>query len=291
MDLLADLTYVLPTLILGGVGVVFGSLIAIAHRFFHVWEDPRIADVSEMLPGSNCGACGFAGCRAFAVGLIGGDTQPAGCTQMTADGIDDVAGFLGVAAGEATKRVARLLCAGDANVAPNRAEYRGVQTCGAAAAVAGGGKGCSWGCLGLADCEVACDYDAIVMDRAGLPRVIPDKCTACGDCVEACPKDLFELMPVDHRLIVQCKSLLEGDAAEEVCRVACTACGRCAQDAAPGVISMVPGLAVVDYTQFERAAPEAIGRCPTGAIAWVDGPQFADKPDVPVQALAAAEST
>jgi len=271
-------TYLVPTLILGGVGLAFGALIAIAHRFLSVWEDPRIGEVTDMLPGSNCGACGFAGCKAFAVGLIEGGSQPAGCTQMPPDAIDEVAEFLGVSAGEAVKRVARLLCAGDANVAPQRAEYLGLRTCGAAAAVAGGGKGCSWGCLGLADCEVSCDYDAIVMDRLGLPRVIPDRCTACGDCVEACPKDLFTIMPVTQKLIVQCKSRLEGDAAEAVCAVACTACGKCALDAAPGVIAMQDGLAVVDYSQNDRAGREALERCPTGAIAWVEGAQFAGRP-------------
>jgi Na+-translocating ferredoxin:NAD+ oxidoreductase RNF subunit RnfB len=276
MDLAASLsTYLVQTLILGGVGLTFGALIAITHRYMKVWEDPRISAVTEMLPGSNCGACGFAGCRAFAEGLIEERSQPAECTQLGPDGVGDVATYLGVAAGEAAKRVARLLCAGGANVAVQRAEYRGLATCGAAAAVAGGGKGCWWGCLGLADCEVACDYDAIVMDRNGLPRVIPEACTACGDCVEACPKDLFTIMTVDQRLIVQCKSALEGDPAEELCSVACTACGRCVQDAAPGVVSMRNGLAVVDYDQNDRAGAEAIARCPTGAIAWVEGAQFA----------------
>ncbi len=280
--------YVVPTAILGGVGLVFGALIAVAHRYFKVYVDPRIATLTEMLPGSNCGACGFAGCRSFAEGLVEGESQPAGCTQMPTESIDDVAHFLGVDAGEAVRRVARLLCAGDANAAPHRAEYRGLETCAAATAVAGGGKGCTWGCLGLGDCEVVCDYDAIVMDRAGLPRVIPDRCTACGDCVEACPKDLFTLMPVEQRLMVQCRSLLEGDRAEAACRVACTACGRCAQDAAPGVIHMEPGLAVVDYARNEDAGPEAIERCPTGAIAWVEGAQFDGRT---LEAAASGDST
>jgi H+/Na+-translocating ferredoxin:NAD+ oxidoreductase subunit B len=268
----ADLsTFLVPTAVLGGVGLFFGALIAIANRFLRVHEDPRIETVTEMLPGTNCGACGFAGCRAFAVGLVDGGAEPAGCTQVDTETISDVATCLGVAAGTAVKRVARLLCAGGADVAVQRAEYRGLPTCGAAAVVSGGGKGCSWGCLGLADCEVVCDYDAIRMTPNGLPLVDPDLCTACGDCVEVCPKDLFTILPEDHRLLVQCKSLLEGDEAEAVCRVACTACGRCAMDAAPGVITMHDGLAVVDYQENARAGREAITRCPTGAIVWVEG--------------------
>ena len=260
--------------ILGGVGLTFAALIALANRRFWVWEDPRINAVVDMLPGSNCGACGKAGCRVFAESLIDGEIQPAICTVMGPDQVGDVAEFLGVDAGEATKRVARLLCAGGCDVAPQRAEYRGLQTCKAAAEVAGGGKGCTWGCLGLADCEIVCDLDAIYMDEALLPVVIPERCTACGDCVEACPKDLFELMPMEHRLIVQCKNLLEGDEAESSCQVACTACGKCAQDAALGLIAMVNGLAVVDYSKNELADPAATKRCPTGAIVWVDGAQM-----------------
>jgi len=269
-----DLTTVLVSVaILGGVGLVFATLIALANRKFWVWEDPRINAVADMLPGNNCGACGKAGCRAFAEALIDGQIQPATCTVMGPDQVTDMASYLGVDAGEVTKRVARLLCAGGCDVAPSQAEYRGLQTCKAAAAVAGGGKGCSWGCLGLADCEIACDFDAIYMNDAELPVVIPERCTACGDCVEACPKDLFTLMPVEQMLIVQCKNLLEGDEAEAVCQVACTGCGKCALDAAPGLIAMVDGLAVIDYSKNSLATPAATARCPTGAIVWVDGAQ------------------
>jgi len=273
-------TILISVAILGGVGLAFGTLISLAHLKLKVWEDPRIDEVTDLLPGTNCGACGQAGCRAFAEALVDGKVQPAACTGMGLDDIVDVAEYLGVEAGEANKRVARLLCAGGSDVAIQQAEYRGLQTCKAAVAVAGGGKGCAWGCLGLADCEIACDFEAIYMNPAGLPVVIPEKCTACNDCVEACPLDLFTLMPLEQKLIVQCKNLLEGEEAEAVCQVACNACGRCAADAAPGLIEMVNGLAVIDYDKNELATPEAIARCPTNAIVWVEGSQFADKPEL-----------
>ena len=260
--------------VLGGVGLTFGTLIALAHRKLRVWEDPRIDAVSDLLPGANCGACGFAGCRAFAEAAIGGDVVPAECTVLSRLEVEGVAAFLGVDAGEATKRVARLLCAGGSDVTTRKADYHGVESCAAAVAVGGGGKGCTWGCVGLADCAVACDFDAIVMNAADLPVVDPEKCTACNDCVEACPLDLFELMPIEQKLIVQCKSLLEGDSATAVCEVACNACGRCAVDAAPGLIEMARGLAVIDYEKNELADPVACERCPTGAIVWVEGAQF-----------------
>jgi len=277
---------IVSALILGGVGLTFGTLIALAHRKLWVWEDPRIDTVSGMLPGTNCGACGFAGCRGLAENLVAGNAQPAKCTVMSGEDIAEVAEYLGVEAGEAVRRVARLLCAGGRDVAPQQAEYRGLTTCRAAAVVAGGGKSCAWGCLGLGDCQIACNFDAIFMSRTGLPIVIPERCTACGDCVEECPKDLFTIMPLEHRLIVQCKSALEGDEIESKCKVACTACGKCAQDAAPGLISIRNGLAVIDYEKNDLATPDATNRCPTGAIAWVEGAQFRGRID-PAESLVA----
>jgi Na+-translocating ferredoxin:NAD+ oxidoreductase subunit B len=261
--------------ILGGLGLAFGALIALANRRFHVDEDPRVDAVTEMLPGSNCGACGQAGCRAFAEALVQGGVEPAGCTVMGPADRADVAAFLGVDAGEAVKRVARLLCAGGSDVAPPKALYHGLQSCAAAVAVGGGGKGCAWGCLGLADCAVSCDFDAIRMSDEGLPVVDVEKCTACNDCVEACPLGLFTIMPLDHRLVVQCRSLLEGEAATAVCSVACNACGRCVADAVPGLIEIRQGLAVIDYERIGEAGPAAAARCPTGAILWLEGGQFA----------------
>lgn len=264
----------ISALILGSVGLVFGGLIAFANRTFKVYEDPRIAGVVNFLPGNNCGACGQPGCQAFAESLVKGAIEPSTCTVMGEEDMKDVASYLGVDAGEKKKVVARLLCAGGTDVALQKAPYSGLPTCGAAAAVSGGGKGCSWGCLSLGDCEEVCGFDAIRMSTNGLPVVDPEKCTACGDCVEACPKDLFELMPIEQHLIVQCKNLLEGDTAEALCKVACTGCGRCAADAKDGLIEIVDGLAVINYDKNDLAGVEAIGRCPTDAIVWVNEAQF-----------------
>lgn len=264
----------LSVLILGGLGLLFGAFIAGANLKLKVWEDPRIDAVAAMLPNANCGACGLPGCRAFAEQAVAGSIQPAECSVMSPDGVQEVAAYLGVDAGSAVKRVARLLCAGGTDVAVQQAEYRGLPTCAAAAAVAGGGKGCVWGCLGLADCERSCDFDAIHMNGSGLPVVDVEKCTACGDCVEACPKNLFVVQPLEHHLIVQCRNLLVGDDVLEECKVACTACGKCVMDAAPGLISVATGVAVIDYAKIDLEDPKAVERCPTDAIVWLKGAQF-----------------
>jgi Na+-translocating ferredoxin:NAD+ oxidoreductase RNF subunit RnfB len=198
---------------LGGLTLALASLLALANRKLHVDEDPRIDQVEDMLPHANCGACGWPGCRPFAEALVAGDALPGKCTVSSEGERSLIASFLGVDVGSEEKRVARLACAGGTNVARRHARYDGPESCRAAAQVAGGGKGCFWGCLGHGDCADACDFDAIRMDPHALPVVDEAACTACGDCVEVCPKDLFSLHPVSHRLWVACKSL-EADATD-----------------------------------------------------------------------------
>lgn len=274
-------------LILGGTGLVFAGFIAVANRKLKVWEDPRIEVVAALLPQANCGACGLPGCRAFAEKAVQGAIEPARCTVSEPARVQEIAALLGVAAGEGVKRVARLMCAGGLDVAMKRASYRGLQTCSSAATVAGGGKGCTWGCLGLADCERACTFDAIRMSPTGLPVVNPETCTACGDCVEACPKNLFVLRPLDHKLLVQCVNLVPGDEALASCQVACTACGKCVLDGAPGLISVQTGVAVVDYERIATAEESAVSRCPTGAIVWLQSAQFAKTSTTPSHSVQA----
>ncbi|TWU43427.1 Electron transport complex protein rnfB [Novipirellula aureliae] len=253
---------------IGGLTFVLASLLVVANRYLHVTEDVRIEQVEDMLPHTNCGACGYPGCRAFAEALVRGEAPPAKCSVSGPADHARIAAFLGVDVGSQEKRVARLACAGGNNVARNRAIYQGQASCAAAALVAGGGKACFWGCLGIGDCEVACDFDAITMNPNELPVVNEDLCTACGDCVEACPKDLFSIHPVSHRLWVACSSLEAGDGVLEECEVACTACTRCAMDA-PEQITMINNLPVVDYRKGPQNR-EPTQRCPTGAIVWLD---------------------
>ena len=140
---------------IGGLTLLLASLLVLANRTLYVAEDPRIDVVEDLLPHANCGACGFPGCRPFAEALVAGGALPGKCTVSSDDGRSDIAQFLGVDVGAEEKRVARLACAGGTNVAVNRAHYDGLESCSGAALVAGGGKSCFWGCLGLADCEVA----------------------------------------------------------------------------------------------------------------------------------------
>lgn len=263
--------------IMTGLGLFFGIILAVAYRLLRVEEDPRIERVEEMLPGTNCGACGEPGCHSFAETVSQGTQQPSACTVASPDAIENIADFLDVDPGKAEKRIARLHCAGGKAQAHQFAEYQGFESCNAASIIASGGKGCLWGCLGLADCDNACTFDAISMNDNALPVVDIDKCTACGDCVAVCPRDLFEIIPLNHKLFVQCSIPLEGESARVLCATACDACGRCETDAAPGLIRMENNLPVFDYANGGPAQPDATFRCPTGSIQWLEGGQFEEQ--------------
>ena len=255
---------------MAGLGGFLALVLAVASRRFFVYEDPRIDEVDALLPKSNCGACGLAGCRDLAEKMVAGEEIPARCTVSSPAQTAAIAAFLGVNAVEVEKRVARLACAGGRHVAFLRARYVGLSTCRAAAVVSGGGKECAWGCLGLGDCAAVCLQGAIALDMHGLPTVDLEKCTACNDCVAACPKGLFSLQPVKQRLWVACRNRADGAFAEAACDVACTACGKCVADAAPGLLTVSDNLAQIDVSRIGEARREAIDRCASGAIVWYD---------------------
>ena len=263
-------TIVIVAIFMATLGTGLAALLAIASRRLYVFEDPRIEQVEEMLPHSNCGACGTAGCRNFAEKVVAGDLKPGKCTVNSPQQNNTIASLMGVETGQEEKRIARLACAGGRHVASMRARYDGLASCRAANSVGGGAKACTWGCMGLGDCADVCDFDAITMNTFGLPEVDTNKCTACGDCVDICPKGLFSIHAISHQLWMACKNKADGDTAELQCEVACTACGRCVVDAAEGLISLNQNLAVIDYAQNAYATRTPTERCPTGAIVWLD---------------------
>lgn len=262
--------------LMASLGLVFAAILATAYKFLKVEEDPRLDILEEMLPGANCGACGEPGCRAFSEKLIENATIPAKCTVSTLAGIDAIAGFLGVSAGSIVKQVARLKCAGGRGFVNDQASYMGISSCRAAMFVNGGGRDCTYGCLGLSDCEEACGFGAIRMNEDGLPVVNVELCTACNDCVKVCPLDLFKLQPLSEPLLVQCNSPLTGDIAKALCKVACDGCSRCVMDSPEGSMEMKNGIPQI--LRPLETGPNATYRCPTGAIQWVTQNQFSDTP-------------
>jgi RnfABCDGE-type electron transport complex B subunit len=255
----------LPIITMAALGLLFSLGLAFAYQKLKVEEDPKVVAVSESLPQANCGACGYSGCRAFAEAVVDGDAPANGCPVGGGETARMIAEILGVEAGEMIKRVARLHCRGDRAAAKDRGDYLGLTTCYAANLV-GGNKQCSYGCLGYGDCVRACQFEAMYMGDDALPHVIEENCTACGKCVDACPRNLYELHPLDQEIFVYCKSLDRGPAAKKACKNACIGCGICAR-ACPEGIEMKDNLAVIlDYKKIEPEQIPAIEKCPTDAI-------------------------
>ena len=252
-----------------GLSFALTTLLIFAHKKWRIDENPLYDEIESMLPNVNCGACGYPGCRAFAEALVEQKTLPGFCSVSSSEAQGKIAQYLGVDIGAQEKKVARLACAGGNNVAKHQAQYLGLKNCRAAVLVSGGSKNCTWGCLGLGDCADVCQFNAISLNENNLPVVNENKCTGCNDCVDICPKDLFSLHPISHQLWVACKNLESGDELLNSCEVACTACGRCAHDAADDLVVMKNNLAVIDYTRYQNTITP-IERCPTGAIVWLE---------------------
>ncbi len=247
------------------LGFIFSVGLALANQKLRVEEDPRVMEVSEALPQANCGACGYSGCRAFAEAVVKGEAAPNECPVGGEETATQVGEILGVDAGEIIKKLARLHCRGTKEAAKNRGEYLGISTCHAGNLV-GGNKQCSYGCMGFGDCVLACQFDAMYMGQDGLPVVWEDNCTACGKCVDACPRNLYELHPVDQEIIVFCRSQDRGPAAKKACKNACIGCGICVR-ACPDVIEMENYLAkILDYKKIDPEQIPAIEKCPTDSI-------------------------
>ncbi|MBI5561389.1 MAG: RnfABCDGE type electron transport complex subunit B [Deltaproteobacteria bacterium] len=250
---------------MGGIGAVLAGFLAFADKKLRVEEDPRIEELSGILPGSNCGGCGYPGCRALAEKLAKGEAPPNVCVAGGNAVAKKLAAVLGVETKDHKRMLAVVLCKGGRAEAERRASYRGDETC-TASNLTGGDKSCSYGCLGYGECVDACKYDAMAMNPNGLPAVFYDKCVGCGACARACPRNIIEMHPEDHKLFVYCRSRDKGAYAKKACSVACIACGLCVKDCTvPGGIELIDNLATVNY----KLAPqngESAKRCPTKCI-------------------------
>lgn len=254
-------------LAMGGLGAFFAAALALADKKLRVEEDPRIGLVNDALPGANCGACGYAGCAAFAEGVVNGEAPVNGCPVGGQDCAEDVARVMGVDAGASVRHVARLMCRGTAAVAKNKADYAGPSECAIQDLVSGGSKACQWGCLGGGDCVDVCTFGALEMGDDGLPVVYEDLCTACAACVTACPRDLFELHPIDREFFVFCKSHDDPKTSKNACAAACTGCGICARNS-DGAIVIENGLAVINHDEVDPSIIP-LEKCKTHAIGWL----------------------
>lgn len=250
---------------------------------FKVFEDPRIDEIQEILPAANCGGCGFAGCRNFAEALVEAKTlEGLSCPVGGATVMAEAAKLLGKEAPVAEPIVAVLKCNGTPEFRQQTSVYDGASDCRIMHNLYIGESDCSYGCLGKGDCVRACAFDALHSDPvSGLPVVNDEKCVACGACVKACPRNLFELRKKakkDRKIYVACSNCDKGGPTRRACKVACIACGRCQKACAFDAIKIENNLAYIDATKCTFCR-KCVTECPTNAILEFNFPPRKQKLD------------
>ena len=252
--------------ILGGLGLLFGLILAIASKVFYVETDPRLEKLNEALPGANCGGCGYAGCAAYAEAVLKGEAEIGKCASGGDEAAEKMAEIMGVRAEKVTRRVALVRCSGYKTVdadgkavgAKMKGEYEGIPDCLAATKVAGRGPLiCKFGCLGFGNCTKACKYDAIhIVD--GVAKVDQEACVGCMQCAAACPRNLIIPVEYDRRVIIACASKAKGAVTIRGCSAGCVGCGKCEKVCEEGAIHVDQNLAFIDYTKCTSC-----GKCAT----------------------------
>lgn len=236
-----------PALAMGSVGLVLGLLLAVASKIFAVKVDEKAVAISEILPGANCGSCGYAGCSAYAQAISSGNAKPNCCSPGGQAVADKIAAIMGVEAEGVEEKCAVVCCNGKYDVAAQKYEYTGESDCVCASKVQGGGaKACTYGCLGLGTCAKVCSHGAIsIVD--GIAHIDYEKCGGCGECAAVCPKNIIKIVSTKQKYVVKCASCDKGAAMKEKCSVGCIGCKICEKNCPTGAITVGDNLAVIDY--------------------------------------------
>jgi RnfABCDGE-type electron transport complex B subunit len=245
------------------LGALFGLGLAIAARKFAVKQDPRVAEVEALLPGANCGGCGYAGCQAFARAIVEGIVSPYDCAPGGSETAGAIAKVLGLEAEERVPVVAVVACKGG-NRVETLMDYQGLESCKAVALLSDNLRACPYGCIGLGDCVEACPFDALHMEN-GFAVVDETRCTGCGKCVETCPKGIISLVARPQKVRVVCSSHDKGRSVKSICEVGCIACGLCAKNCPVKCIEIANSLAVIDHEKCTNCGICA-AKCPTHSI-------------------------
>jgi electron transport complex protein RnfB len=252
-------------MVVGGLGLVAGAVLAVASEKFAVEVDPRVEKIEEALPGVNCGACGYPSCAGAAKEIVTGEAPINACVAGGEATMHQVAAVMGVEAESVTPSVAKIQCRGDIGIAKLQYEYHGIDDCRAAYILFNGAKSCAYGCLALGTCAKACPFDAIEHEFHRVPVVNYEKCTGCGMCVDACPRSLIDLYEAGYDVFVLCKSHDKGGSVKKICGVGCVSCGVCERSCPFNAITVQDGLAVIDHAKC-KSCGLCVMSCPQKCI-------------------------
>lgn len=246
------------------IGLIAGLILSIASIVFAVPVDEKQEAIKEVLPGVNCGACGFSGCDGYAKALAEGTAEIGLCSPGGNDVAEDIGVILGKAAGDVERKVALVQCAGDCDKVATKYEYYGAETCSAANMMFAGDSACSYGCLGHGDCANICPENAITVCN-GVATVHPELCTGCGLCVKTCPKHIISIVKekFDHHVL--CSNTDKGAETRKTCSVGCIGCMKCQKSCEEGAIMVTNFNATIDYSKCTNCGTCA-EVCPVKAI-------------------------
>ena len=278
---------ILAALVLGAIGLIAAVILFFVSKAFYVYEDPRIAEVADKLPGANCGGCGFAGCKSLAEAIVkAGSMEGLMCPAGNDQTIGDIAAVLGIETVAANPRIAVLRCNGSCTNAPVKAFYDSALSCAYSASIFAGESACPYGCLGCGDCVAACQFNAITIDaETKLPTVNEEKCVGCSACVKVCPRNLLEIRKkgkLGRRIYVACANQEKGAAAKKNCTVACIGCSKCAKVCTFEAITVSNFLAYIDEEKC-KLCKKCVNECPTFAIHATNFPPPKEKLQVALE--------
>lgn len=255
---------ILAAVSISGIGLLLGIGLGYAGKKFEVDADPRIGEIAALLPGTNCGGCGYAGCEAFALSVLSGEAKPSACGVNSTENTIKISQIMGIKATQRDKQTAYIKCSGNFSNSSYKYDYEGMDDCIAMVRLFEGPKCCGYGCLGGGNCARACLFGAIET-KDGLAVIDKEKCTSCGLCLKKCPRNLISLRPYNIDIIVCCNSFDIGKTVKSFCEAGCIGCKICEKACKFEAISVSSNLAVIDYDKC-RSCNVCTKKCPTGAI-------------------------
>jgi Na+-translocating ferredoxin:NAD+ oxidoreductase RNF subunit RnfB len=257
-------TILITTVVIALVGLIVGAGLVYSGKKFYVQVDERESAVRDVLPGNNCGACGFAGCDAMAAAIAKGEAPANGCPVGGQPVASKVAAIMGVDADAVAKKIAFVKCKGSCDVTKNQGNYVGVMDCRSAVLAGLNLTDCDFGCVGLGSCVSVCPEHAIFV-RNGVAVVNPVKCVGCGLCAKACPKSLIEIVPADHKVRVQCSNRDKGPVVKKVCSAGCIGCAICTRQCEFDAVHVENNIAHIDYEKCTQCG-KCAEKCPSKVI-------------------------